>query len=229
MHSLFLQNGQVLIWSAVQTFALGITHLGNAVLLLCAAVVLALWWAAGGAGRLALRWLLVLGAAVAVVLATKLAFLGWGVGVASLDFTGLSGHATLSAAVLPVLAWAMGSRASHKLRCLAVAGAATLALAVGASRWVLQAHSVSEILLGWILGGAVAWAMLRGLARSHGEWPAQAGAVSPWWLAAGLAALLLWTAPRNGQGPETHGLVVQLALWASGRAEPYTRAMLHVD
>jgi hypothetical protein len=71
--------------------------------------------------------------------------------------------------------------------------------------------------------------MLRGLARSLALLPAKTGSLSPWWLAAGLATLLLWTAPRNGQGPETHGLVVQLALWASGRAEPYTRAMLHVD
>jgi len=205
--------------------AAGITHLGNAVLMLSAALVLSLWWAAGGAGRLALRWLLVLGAAVAVVLATKLAFLGWGVGVASLDFTGLSGHATLSAAVLPVLAWALGSRASRKARSVAVAGTATLALAVGASRWVLQVHSTSEVLLGWLLGGTVAWAMLARLAYLHE--PKQAGGVSPWWLAAGLAALLLWTAPRNGQGPETHGLVVQLALWASGREQPFTREMLH--
>ena len=216
--------------------AAGVTHFGNAVLLLCAALVLALWWAAGGAGRLALRWLLVLGAAVAVVLASKLAFLGWGLGVASLDFTGLSGHATLSAAVLPVLAWALGSRASRKARSVAVAGAATFALAVGVSRWVLQVHSTSEVLLGWLLGGAVAWSMLARLAylqehaltRANAQGSTQTGNRSPWWLAAGLATLLLWTAPRNGQSPEAHGLVIQLALWASGRDQPYTRAMLHL-
>jgi len=211
----------------VQPLAQGITHLGNAVLLLSAALVLALWWAAGGAGRLALRWLLVLGTAVAVVLATKLAYLGWGWGVAWLDFTGISGHATLSAAVLPLLAWALATRVSLRTRWAAVVCAVALALAVGATRWVLQVHSVSEVLVGWLLGGAVAWAMLHGLAKGHAPWAVQEGAISPWWLAAGLAVLLLWTAPRNGQSPETHGLVVKLALWASGRDQPYTRAMLH--
>ena len=37
-----------------------------------------------------------------LVALTKIAFMGWGVGVRDLDFTGISGHAMVSSAVLPV-------------------------------------------------------------------------------------------------------------------------------
>ncbi len=60
------------------------------------AFAIALWLAVGYTWRMAAGWLVLLGAAIGVVTVTKLAFLGWGVGVRELDFTGVSGHAMLS-------------------------------------------------------------------------------------------------------------------------------------
>ena len=84
-----------------------ITNLGGAGLTLPLAIAIALWLAVGYTWRMAAGWLLLLGAAIGVVTVTKLAFLGWGVGIRELDFTGVSGHAMLSTAVYPVALFLM--------------------------------------------------------------------------------------------------------------------------
>ena len=77
--------------------------------------------------------MLCFGAASLVVLVSKLAFLGWGIGSARLNFTGFSGHTMLSAAVWPVALWLVASRATHRTRvALAVLG------------WALAAGSASR-------------------------------------------------------------------------------------
>jgi hypothetical protein len=42
------------------------------------------------------RWALLFGITGAIVCASKLAFMGWGMGIRELDFTGFSGHTALS-------------------------------------------------------------------------------------------------------------------------------------
>ena len=69
---------------------------------------------------MAVGWLLLLGAAIGVVTVTKLAFLGWGVGIRELDFTGVSGHAMLSTAVYPVALFLMLLPARPAIRLLGV-------------------------------------------------------------------------------------------------------------
>ena len=76
-----------------------ITRLGGAGLTLPLALTIGLWLALGYTWRLALAWLGLLAGAVGIVALTKIAFLGWGVGVRAWDFTGVSGHAMLSTAV----------------------------------------------------------------------------------------------------------------------------------
>lgn len=84
-----------------------VTRLGESTLLMpCAAVVCASLWLgpARRDRRNAARWMVTFGLAVAIVVASKLAFMGWGIGSHALDFTGVSGHAMMSAALWPVLA-----------------------------------------------------------------------------------------------------------------------------
>ncbi len=99
--------------ATTQPFWLLLTRLGEAPILLPAAM-LALWALSRHAAgrRLALGWLGSLGSAVFLTTATKVAFIGWGLGWPAIDFTGISGHAMFAAAVYPLLfgTWAPGTR-----------------------------------------------------------------------------------------------------------------------
>jgi hypothetical protein len=74
------------------------TILGGVGLTAPLAVAILLWLAAAHCRRLALLWSALLGAVIMLVMASKLAFLGWGLGIQALDFTGFSGHAARAAA-----------------------------------------------------------------------------------------------------------------------------------
>ncbi len=54
---------------------------------------------------LAWQWSLLFGITGAIVCASKLAFMGWGLGIRELDYTGFSGHSALSAAFWPIFLW----------------------------------------------------------------------------------------------------------------------------
>jgi membrane-associated phospholipid phosphatase len=198
---------------------LAITQFGNSMLLLPAALVLFLWMLADHRRSLALTWAVCFGFAVLLVLASKLAFLGWGFGIRALDFTGFSGHSTVSTAVFPMLAYLLSVRRGAGGLAIRGGVAVALGLAVGVivsvSRLVLAAHSESEVVAGFLLGG---WAALCPIWIERGK--PNEGA-HRWVGVAVLVALML--APQAGRPAEAHGIVVKLALWASGRSEPFTR------
>jgi hypothetical protein len=80
-----------------------ITQLGSSSLLFpVLAISVATLWISNQKTAIYL-WLTALTLAVTVTLATKLLFLGWGIGIASLDFTGVSGHTLLATSILPIL------------------------------------------------------------------------------------------------------------------------------
>ena len=71
-----------------------ITRLGEAQILLPAMALALLWlWRQAGGRPLAVAWLLATGVAASITTVSKVAFLGFGIGHAPLDFTGFSGHA----------------------------------------------------------------------------------------------------------------------------------------
>ncbi len=200
-----------------------LTRLGEAQILLPAAVLGLV--AAGRAGLPAtVRWMVLTGAGASLTLLSKLAFIGWGVGWAWADFTGVSGHTLFASAVLPPLALLLAKGRTAATRSPAIGLAVTLAAAVGVSRVLLGAHSVSEVLAGWALGGAtsaLAWPGLSRLVHRSGQpahsWPA--------------LAVLLWgvLAVEQAAPSRSHERVTALALHLSGRSEPYQRADLHRD
>lgn len=59
---------------------------------------------------LAWQWSLLFGITGAIVCASKLAFMGWGLGIRELDYTGFSGHSALSAAFWPIFLWLLSGR-----------------------------------------------------------------------------------------------------------------------
>ena len=155
------------------------TRLGEAQILLPALLLLGLALLRRPAGRpLALWWAGALSAAALLTTVTKLAFIGWGIGWPALDFTGISGHAMFAAATYPLL---LGVLAPARWRWPAVAAGAVLATLLGASRVVVDAHSVSESIAGVLVGGAAsAVALARAGLPSAGLSLAPAAAAALW-------------------------------------------------
>ena len=192
------------------------TRWGNSLLLLPVAACISLQLWSAGDRRVAMRWAVWFGGAVVLVLVTKLMFLGWGIGIRAVDFTGISGHSTLAAAVLPMGAWWLTRERSRPVRRGAIAAGFLLAAVVGASRVLLATHSVSEVVAGLCLGSAVA---ILSIPRE----PAWRAASALRW--AVLATLLVaGIAPGPGDGDRAHDVVTTLALRLSGRTQVHDRA-----
>lgn len=194
-----------------------LSELGNSTWLLPAATLIALvgglsGWLPWPAVR---RWLGATALVALVVLASKIAFLGWGIGSKALDFTGFSGHAAMSAAVYPtLLAWLGQALDPRHRRWPGAAVGIALALLIAASRVPLHAHSVSEVILGAALGLAASAVALRRRIP-----PLQRQGLG-YLLAAGLlTALVLRMTPL----PTSHQLVIKLAQWASGNEHVHQR------
>jgi len=198
-----------------------VTRLGEAQLLLPAALLASAWltWRLH-ARATAKSWLSLLALAIALTTASKLAFIGWGLGIASLDFTGFSGHAMFAAAVYPMLARIASANASQVMQRSAVALGVVFAMVVAVSRLEVHAHSVSEVVTGSMLGFLVS-----GQAKKQNPTPPPSAA--PWMPVVLLLCLaaMPWKAPPS----LSHQLVTQLALSLAQRVHPYTRAHLHQD
>lgn len=195
-----------------------ITGLGDTVVMMPAAAAIAVWLALTRAWRLALLWCLLFGLGLFAVLATKIAFVGWGIGIRALDFTGISGHAMRACAVLPVLCFLGLRGAAPALRH----GGLLLGFALGAlvsiSRLAVHAHSVSEVVAGAALGLLISLAFLR-YCRTR-----RALAIPRWLLAFSLLALL----PTSHAEPApTTRWINDVALFLSGHERPFERDAWH--
>lgn len=130
-----------------------LTYFGDSMLLLPTAIILALFIAWKVSGHYtALAWLFTFGCAGFIVSLSKLLFLTWGIGSATLDFTGFSGHTTMSATLWPVMMWLIGGAFSLHKRRMMIAIGFLIPLMVGISRLALHAHSPSEVIAGVLLG-----------------------------------------------------------------------------
>ncbi|WP_019573095.1 phosphatase PAP2 family protein [Curvibacter lanceolatus] len=158
-------------------------------------------------------WLVTLGGAVALTLISKTLFIGWGIGIAAWDFTGFSGHTLLATSVFPILCSLLLAPQHRQWRWLTAALGLGVAALVAFSRVVLGAHSVSEVVLAWLLGSVVCVCTLLALGR-----------VKPFPRLAGLLPLaLLLLAGRAAPHLPTHEWEVRIALKLSGAERPYTR------
>lgn len=211
MNSLALNLG--LPWDFWTT----VTRLGEAQLLLPTGLALGAWFAAVGARQGAAVWLGLFSLAFGVTTATKIAFIGWGVGVPRLNFTGVSGHAMHAAAVLPLLLRCLAGARGPNARAVAVTAGLAIAALVALSRVVIGAHSASESVAGFVLGGAAATATL--------AWARLPSLPLPRWLLGLLLAAQLIN-PVAAPSLRTHDMVTRLALAVSGHEQPYTRGML---
>ena len=192
-----------------------ITRLGEAQVMLPAALALLLWLALRPAARLLVWWWLgMMVLAVSITTATKIAFIGYGFGWAALDFTGVSGHAMFAAVVYPLLFLVLNSARPVGWQRAALVLGYGLALLVGISRVMVGAHSPSEVVAGLLLGGAASAAAI---AMAHTP-----AIRMPAWLPVAVVASVL-VLGVNAPPSRTHDLVTRISLVLSGRSAPYTR------
>src|ERR1700712_3928195 len=122
-----------------------------------AGVAIGVWLMASNHWRLALNWAYWYGGGMAVVVLTKLAFLGWGLGIPALEFAGFSGHAMRAAAVFPVACYVGLYGAGVRWRRAGICFGVILALLISVGRCMTHFHSVSEAVGGSLLGLVVAF------------------------------------------------------------------------
>ncbi|NHZ79363.1 phosphatase PAP2 family protein [Massilia sp. CCM 8695] len=178
-------------------------------------IAIAVWLAAAHCRRRALYWCLLFGATLLIVIASKIAFLGWGIGIEAVHFAGFSGHAARAAAVFPVAAYLALCGRAKAWRYLAVGLGVALALAVTLSRVMVDTHSVSEAILGCLLGLACAGAFIA-LVRSNRQFQPSLTLI-----ALTLAVLLI---PYKGEPHNSQQWMTGLALGLSGADRVYTTA-----
>jgi membrane-associated phospholipid phosphatase len=133
-----------------------ISHLGALAFTGPLALFIVLHLLAGGRARLALAWCALLGAGLALVVATKIAFLGWGIGWRAGDFAGMSGHAARAAAVFPVALFLLFQGERAGARTAGVVLGMLVAALVALARVQVHAHPPSEAALGFAAGIGVA-------------------------------------------------------------------------
>lgn len=178
-------------------------------------IAIAVWLLAGRSWRLSLSWCLMFCAGMTLVVATKVAYVGWGIGIPEVKFAGLSGHAMRACAVFPVVFYLALRRMGSPARRIALSAGVVLALLISFSRVPTLAHSMSEV----VLGGAVGFAVAAGfIFQARSEHPATVGRVL---LALCVPVMLVmpFTEPVH-----TERWVQQLALQLSGRTAPIERA-----
>ena len=193
-----------------------VTRLGEAQTVLPAALLAALLLLRRTESRpVAVWWMALLSAAVLLTTASKVAFIGWGLGWPALDFTGISGHAMFASAVYPLLLGTLlGPYVPPSGQRLALAAGCVLALLVGVSRVMVGAHSVSEVVAGLLVGGGAS-ALVLGLVRLP---RVLIGPVVP-----ALVAVLVVLMPAHAPASTTHAAVTRLSLLLSGNKLPFTR------
>jgi membrane-associated phospholipid phosphatase len=191
-----------------------ITDFGDSGVMVPACLAIGLWLTASSARRDALQWLVLFGAAATLVVCTKVAFIGWDVGVSAIDFTGISGHAMSATSVLTVAGLYLGATSSRKW---ALAGAGLgygLGVLISISRVMIGLHSVSEVVAGCLLGAIISAAMIK-TAQSR-----RTVLTAPTLFVLALLAIVVM---RYGDKAPSEQLITRVALRLSGHATPYTR------
>jgi len=195
-----------------------ITHLGSASLLLpFFGVALLELWVSHQKSAIYL-WIVALSIGVIVTLISKILFLGWGIGVASLNFTGISGHAFLATSIIPIVFYSFSGGLQEKAKNIGFWIGLILSLLVGISRIVLGMHSLSEVVFGWVLGLTVCVFALSAIKYYEQRYS---------YLHLATMVLLVAVGSTTPNYLPTHDLEIKLALTLSGHEKAFTRDILN--
>lgn len=186
-------------------------HLGDPSLTIPAAGAVAAWLLAARAWRAAVGWCLVSGLALALVAATKIAFLGWDTRLPALDFKAVSGHAASFTTVFPTLVFLLLRPCRTTVRLGAAAATLGLGGLVAAALVHAGEHSAAEAIAGWLIGaGASVYAIY--LVGDAAAPPAGLALMS----CAAVGIAIVWALKRASLGY----WMVKVALALSGNTHP---------
>ncbi|AFP84416.1 phosphatase PAP2 family protein [secondary endosymbiont of Ctenarytaina eucalypti] len=199
-----------------------VTFFGDSMLLLpCAGVIMVMLLLKADTRQSCWQWLMLFSLTGATVVVSKLAFMGWGIGSSTYDFTGFSGHSALSASIWPIILWILFRRARPIPRISMVVIGYLLAMIIGLSRVIIQAHSASEILSGLALGYVMS---TRFLLMQHAQNASLCSLTNSQIAVILILSLLLVV---QGKKAPTQNLLEKIALNVAPVKKVYTRNDLH--
>jgi membrane-associated phospholipid phosphatase len=141
---------------------ISISRLGDAALTVPLAAVCGAWLATSMHGwRIAASWLMLLGTGMLTVGLTKVLYAGCGIEIRAIHFRVISGHTMLAASVWPMAFMLALHDGWHVRARTALLPGSALAGAVATARVFDQAHTISEVTAGWIVGMLVVVTLLR--------------------------------------------------------------------
>jgi membrane-associated phospholipid phosphatase len=191
-----------------------LSNLGDIASAMLVAVGIAGFFFMRRAWQLALCWMGLFGCGLMLVVASKVAFVGWGIGHQALDFTGFSGHAMRAMAIFPVLAYLAAGKSPIFIRVIAVIACSLVAALVGFSRYLLHVHSYSEVIAGGLLGAILSGGFILILRKKH--------TISFYPPLIILAFTPLLIPAYLGPTP-TQGWIIELSLYLSGHEQIFVR------
>lgn len=192
-----------------------ITHLGSFMVMTAAAAIIVAWLLFNRKWRLMVGWCMLYVGGMTLVVASKIAFIGWGIGYQPWSFTGFSGHAMRVAAVMPVLFYLVASSFKLNVQRVFTLLGWLFAAIIAFSRIVVHAHSVSEAITGYMVGAVGSALFIHWLARDQ-----TASRFNSWIAASSLLVLL--SSPDLPIVP-TQSWIIEASLLLSGHDRPYIR------
>lgn len=179
-----------------------ITDLGDSAFLLPASAVLLGYFLYHGSMRTALLWTSTLALCAALTIVLKIGFNACGGEMPLLNMRTPSGHASLSATFYTCCALMISADKERWIRVALLGTSAALVILIAVSRIILQAHTISEVVAGILIGlCCVGWFSARYFARPP--------LPMPWHLFVG--ALIALALLAHGRHLTLEGVIEQIA------------------
>lgn len=141
--------------NTLRSFGIALINLGDTVVMIPAAAAIIAWLIVVRAWRTALWWCLLFTTGLSLVVASKIVFSGWGIGIPSINFKALSGHAMLTTAIFPVVFYLILQRSRRILRISGVLLGIVFGMLMCIVLVMGNYHSISEVVAGFVIGAIV--------------------------------------------------------------------------
>jgi len=188
-------------------------HLGDLELTVPLAAAACAWLLGAKEWRAVAAWSVLYAGAIALVGASKIAYLGWGTMLDPIAFKAFSGHAAGVTAVYPVLGYLLCRPIGRGAAFAAASTGLTLGLILAAVLVGRAEHTAAEAVAGWMLGACASIGTVY-LLEPRGIVPGPASAAC--------AVAVFVASAQLMQSAHVGYWMVKLALALSGNAQPYS-------
>jgi membrane-associated phospholipid phosphatase len=176
-----------------EALLVALTGFGDLAVLLPLAATIFAWLQLSRAPRAAAWWAIAVFLCVGATAALKIVF--WGCAPVS-DLHSPSGHASFSTLVYGATGLIVAAEGGRRWPQVATALSAALILGIALSRLLLGDHTVPEVVLGWVIGGAC----LAAFGRRYRRYRPHHARIAPLLIAVTILALLLHGSDLRAEG-----------------------------